>query len=103
VVHVRVSRDRADVRASFSRRPVVEPIGLDAGHEPRPSANVQPPRREPSGPLSALVCNWAAALFALGAVLLARRRRSNTSTTASAEVLRLPLPDDELRRVSRAA
>jgi hypothetical protein len=101
-------RDRASEPTTSSfRRPIVEPaaprpIGLDARHD-RPSAHVAPPRRKPSSPLLGLVCNGAAALFALGAVLAARRRRSNTSPTVSAEVLRLPLPEDEPRQVSRAA
>jgi len=94
-------------KSSF-RRPIVEraaprPSGLDARHEIRPSAYATPPRRKPSSPLRAFVCDWAAALFALGAVFAARRRRSNTSPTVSAQVLHLPLPEDELRQVSRAA
>jgi MYXO-CTERM domain-containing protein len=93
---------------SSFRRPIVEPApsgpsGLDARHAIRPSAYVVPPRRKPSSPLPALVCNWAATLFALGAAFGARRRRSNTSPTVSAQVLHLPLPEDELRQVSRAA
>jgi pyruvate/2-oxoglutarate dehydrogenase complex dihydrolipoamide acyltransferase (E2) component len=102
-------RDRASEPTTSSfRRPIVEPeaprtSGLDARHEIRPSAYVAPPRRKPSSPLLALVCNWAAALFALSAAFAARRRRSNTSPTARAQVLHLPLPEDELRQVSRAA
>jgi MYXO-CTERM domain-containing protein len=102
-------RDRAsEPRTSSFRRPIVEPeaprtSGLDARYQIRPSAHVAPPRRKPSSPLLALVCNWAAALFALGAAFAARRRRSNTSPTARAQVLHLPLPEDELRQVSRAA
>ena len=102
-------RDRASEPTTSSfRRPIAEPaasrpLGLDARHEIRPREYVAPPRRKPSSPLPALVCNWAAALFALGAVFAARRRRSNTSPTASAQVLSLPLPEDELRQVSRAA
>jgi Peptidase family M23 len=93
---------------SSFRRPIVEPTasgpsGLDARHEIRPSVYVVPPRRKPSSPLLALVCNWAAALFALSAAFAARRRRLNTSPTVSAQVLHLPLPEDELRQVSRAA
>ena len=91
----RVERARATVRTSSFRRPFTEP----AISEARPSESV-PPRRVPSSPLLALLCNWAAALFGLGAVLLVRRRRPNT---ASAEILPLRLPKDELRRVSRAA
>jgi hypothetical protein len=97
--HPRASRDRVGERPSSFRRPFVEP----AAFEPRPSAYGRSPRREPSSPLPGLLCNWAAALFALGAVLLARRRRLNTSPSVSARALRLPLPEDELRRVSRAA
>jgi len=102
-------RDRASEPTTSSfRRPIAEPaasrpLGLDARHEIRPREYVAPPRRKPSSPLPALVCNWAAALFALGAVFAARRRRSNTSPTVSAQVLSLPLPEDELRQVSRAA
>jgi MYXO-CTERM domain-containing protein len=106
--HRPAMRDRASHRPSHSRRPVVEPvaprpIGLDIDHASRPSVNVAPASREPSSPLSSLVCNWAAALFALGAVLAARRRRSRARTTASARVLRLPPPEAGLRQVSRAA
>jgi hypothetical protein len=102
-------RDRASEPTTSSfRRPIVEPvvprpIGLDARPEIRPSAYVAPPRRKPSSPLLALVCNWAAALFALGAVFAAGRQRSNTSPTMSAQVLSLPLSKDEPRRVPRAA
>ncbi|HEY4237699.1 MAG TPA: M23 family metallopeptidase [Gaiellaceae bacterium] len=102
-------RDRASEPTTSSvRRPIVEsvaprPVGLDARPETRPGAYVAPPRPKLSSPLLAFVCNWAAALFALGAVFAARGRRSNTSPTVSAEVLRLPLPEDELRQVSRAA
>jgi MYXO-CTERM domain-containing protein len=106
---LRAPRDRASGRTSSSQRRVVEPAapveltGLDAGHEPRLRADVPPPRREPSSPLPGLVCNWAAALFALGAVFAARRRRSSTRPTVSAQVLRLPPRESEVRRVSRAA
>ena len=102
-------RDRASEPTTSSlRRPIAEPaaprpIGLDAGHEIRPSAYVAPSRREPSSPLPALVCNWAAALFALGAVFAVRRRRSRARPTAGAQVLRLPPPEAGLRQVSRAA
>jgi len=102
-------RDRAsDPTTSSIRRPVVEPvvpkpIGLDARHEIRPSAYATPTGRKPSSPLPSLVCNWAAALFALGAAFVARRQRSRARTTASAQVLRLPPPEAGLRPVSRAA
>jgi hypothetical protein len=102
-------RDRASEPTTSSlRRPIVEPaaprpIGLDIGHVSRPSVYVASPRREPSSPLPSLVCNWAAALFALGAVVAVRRQRGRARTTVSAQVLRLPPPEAGLRRVSRAA
>lgn len=101
-------RDRASEPTSPSRRPVVEPaaprpIGLDAGHEIRPSEPIAQPRRTPSSPLPGLVCNGAMAVFALVLVLATRRRRPSTCPTASAEVLRLQPPDAGLRKVSRAA
>lgn len=91
----RVERDSATVRTSSFRRPFAEP----AISEARPSGYVHS-RRVPSSPVPALLCNWASALFGLGAVLLARRRRRNG---VSARVVRLPLPEDGTRRVSRAA
>jgi Peptidase family M23 len=94
--HPRASRDRVTEQPSSFRRPFVEP----AAPQPSPDAYVLPRRGEPSSPLLALVCNWTAALFALGAALLARRRRCGG---VRPEVLRLPLPEDEVRRVSRAA
>jgi hypothetical protein len=101
-------RDRASDHASYPRQPVAEPaarrlIGLDIGHASRASVYVASPGREPSSPLPTLVCNWAAALFALGAVFAARRHRSRARTTVGAEVLRLPPPEAGLRQVSRAA
>jgi hypothetical protein len=94
VTQPRVERGSATVRTSSFRRPLAEPATPQA----RPSENVRP-RRVPSSPLLALLCNWAAALFGLVAVLVARKRRPNM---VSAEILHLP-PKDELRRVSRAA
>jgi Peptidase family M23 len=91
----RVERSSTTVRTSSFRRPFAEP----ATSEPRPSESA-PPRHVPFSPLLALLCNWAAALFGLGAVLLARGRRLHA---VSAEVVRLPLPEDELKRVTRAA
>jgi peptidase M23-like protein len=84
-------------RTSTARRPVVEataptrPVGLVDGHEIRSSTHVIEPRVRPLGVPSPLplVLNGAAALVALGAVLIARRRRS---TTASVHVLHLPRP-----------
>lgn len=103
-------RDRASEQTGSSRRPVVEPvaprpIGLDAGHELRPPVSLTPPRRKPSSPLPDLVCNGAAAVFALAFVLAAsrRRRRPSASSTTGAEVLQLPRPAAAHPRVSRAA
>jgi uncharacterized iron-regulated membrane protein len=83
------------VRTTSFRRPFAEPTIPEA----RPGENGRS-RGVPSSPLLALLCNWTAALFGLGAVLLARRRRPNG---VSPTVLHLPLPKDELRRVTRAA
>jgi MYXO-CTERM domain-containing protein len=90
-------------QTSFLRRPLDEPTRLDAGHEPRPSAYAAPSRHEPSNPVPALVCNWATAMFALGAAFAARRRRPGAHPTASAQVLRLPPSGAERKEVSRAA
>jgi hypothetical protein len=101
-------KSRPSERTSPLRRPDIEvasprPAALDAGHDFRVSATK--PRRAPSSPLAALMCNWAAALFALGAAFAAkrRRRRVSTSTTAGAEVLQLQRSAVRQRRVSRAA
>jgi hypothetical protein len=91
----RVERDTATLRTSSIRRPFAEP----AMPEARPSEYARS-RRVPSSPFLALLCNWAAALFGLGAVLLVRRRRPNA---VNAQVLHLPLPEGELSEVSRAA
>jgi len=99
----RTPRSLPSEAPSAPRRSIEQPVGLEAGHEPRPSAYAGPSRREPSSPLPAFVCNWAAALFALGAVLIARRRRSDARAAAGAQVLRLPPPKAERKRVSRAA
>jgi hypothetical protein len=105
-------RDRASEQTGSSRRrrPVVEPvaprpIGLDAGHELRPPVPIMRPRLRPSSPMPELVCNGAAAVFALALVLAAsrRRRRSSASSTTGAEVLQLPRPAAAQPRVSRAA
>ncbi len=109
--HRSAVRDRASERAASSfRRPLAEPtvprpIGLDAGHEPRPSAHVAQPHPDPSNLLSHLMCNGAAAVFALALVLATsrRRRRRNASPMACAEVLHLPPSADEHRHASRAA
>lgn len=103
-------RDRASEQTGSSRRPVVEPVaprpvGLDAGHEVRPPVPIMRPRRKPSSPLPELVCNGAAAVFALSLLLAAslRRRRPSASSTTRAEVLQLPQPAVAEPRVSRAA
>jgi Peptidase family M23 len=97
-------RDRASDQPGSFRRPVVEPvapraIGLDVGHEIRSGAPAVRSRRKPPSLLLALACNWAAALFALGAALAAHRRRRRSS----AQVLHLPQPAFDPRPVSRAA
>jgi hypothetical protein len=88
---------------SSIRRLVEQPDNLDAGHEPRPGAYVVPSRREPSSPFPALVCNWAAVLFALWAAFAGRRRRASAHPTAIAQVHRLPPLEAEDEQVSRAA
>ena len=103
-------RDRASEETGSSRRPVVErvaprPIGLDAGDELRPPVPIMQPRRKPSSLMPDLVCNGAAAVFALALMLAAsrRRRRSSGSSTTGAEVLQLSRPAAAQPRVSRAA
>jgi Peptidase family M23 len=103
-------RDRASEQTGSSRRPVVEPvahrpIGLDPGHELRPPVSITQPRRKPSSSLPELVCNGAAAMFALALVFAAsqRRRRPRASFTTGAEVLQLPQSAVAHPRVSRAA
>ena len=107
---VRTQHDRANERTSSYRRPVVEPaapepIGLDAGHAIRPTVSAAQPRREPSSPLPALVCNSAVALFALGLVLAAARlgRRVQADPAVFAQVLHLAPPPRRHRPFSRAA
>jgi Peptidase family M23 len=107
--HATAPRTRVSAQASLLRRPVVEvaapgePAGLDAGQTLRPSANVTPPRREPSSPLPALLCNWAAAVFALGAALVVRRRRVTTNPGEHSRVLHLPRREPGPTQMSRAA
>jgi MYXO-CTERM domain-containing protein len=103
-------RDRAGEQAGSSRRPVVERvaprrIGLDPVHELRPPASLTRPRRRPSSPLPELVCNGAAAMFALALMLAAsrRRRRPGAGSATGAEVLQLPRSAATHPRVSRAA
>ena len=108
--HQPAVRDRASEQTGSSRRPVVEPgasrpIGLDAGHELRPPVSTVQASRRPSSRIPELLCNGAAAVFALALVLAAsrRRRRPSAGSTAAAEVLQLPRPADARSRVSRAA
>jgi hypothetical protein len=99
---------RAPVEAATpqprARRQFDEPAAIDIRHEFRASAHAQPEHGR-TDTLLGLVCNWAAALAAVGAALAAgrRRRRSNAGPTAAAEVLRLPRPVVEHRPMSRAA
>ena len=106
------ARQHAAAPPRSLRRPVVEtaqlggePTRLGAGHEIRPSAPAPAPGRRQSGPLLELVCNWVAALFAIGAALAAdrRRRRSDACPAESAQVLRLPPPAVGPLHRSRAA
>jgi hypothetical protein len=97
-------RDRASEPRTLSERPEVSaPTDIGAGHETRPTGNVEPRRAEPSSPLPALVCNLAAALFALGTALGARRHRPGAAPTVIAQVVCLPPREAGLRQVSRAA
>jgi hypothetical protein len=90
-------------RTSSIRRSLGQVAGPGAARVPLPKAHLTSARHEPSNPLAGLLCNWAAALFALGAVLVARRRRSSARPTETARILRLAPPDVECRQVSRAA
>ena len=84
-----------------ARRPFDEP----AAPEPAASSPVVQPQQGRTNPLLGLVCNWIAALAAVGAALAAGRRRrgSKASPTAAAEVRHLPRPVAEDRLMSRAA
>jgi hypothetical protein len=101
---VRPAQRHIPVRTSAARRPVVEataptrPAGLDAGHEIQPSAPVMQPHARTLGVPSPLpvILNGAAALVALAAVLIARRRRCRS---ASAQVLQLPR-SEHMRRAA---
>jgi murein DD-endopeptidase MepM/ murein hydrolase activator NlpD len=103
-------RDRVDEPTSAFRRPGVEPaahepLGLDAGHAVRPTLPAARSLREPSSPWLELLCNGAAAVFALGAALAVRGRRRcvRTIPVTAARVHRLPPLAVEHRRFSRAA
>jgi hypothetical protein len=82
------------------RRPFDEPVVSRTGHEFRESAH-----RVQTDTLLGLVCNWIAALAAVGAALAAarRHRRSNASPAAAAQVLRVRRSVVEHRTMSRAA
>jgi len=93
-------------RGSSVRRPLAQPAapgptGLAAGAELRVTAPVAQSTPGRPDPLPGLVCNWVAALFAVGAALAAHRRRRRFDPTAS--VLPLPRPTADRRRLSRAA
>jgi hypothetical protein len=101
--------------ASVVRRPVVgtaapvEPTRLGAGHEIEPHVRVSgsaPARRSARGTPLPLILNGSAAIVALAAAFVAargRRRRRDVSSTAAAQVFRLPLPAAKRRSMSRAA
>ena len=93
----------ADGPSASIRRALVDPTGLDAGHEISSHTPLAQPRHQPPGPLLGLVCNGAAALGALGAALAASRRRRRRNASAPARVLHLPRPAGADRHVSRAA
>ena len=96
-------RSQPSEQPSAFRRPLDESAIHGISHESRPTMDVAPSRPGSSNALPGLVCNWAAALFALGAALVVGRRRSTARPTASAEVLRLRPPDAQHGQVSRAA
>ncbi len=105
--HRPAARDRVS-EPSSARRLVLDPVtpratGLDAGHQIRPSVSFAQPRRKPSSPLPVLICNGAAAVFALGLVLAASRRRRRRHSTVGAQVLHLPQRAAAHQHVSRAA
>jgi hypothetical protein len=116
-VRAEVARGSADGRTtSASRRSVVEtaapvePTGLDAGQEIRPSIPVVQSsrlRRPISAGLLPLLLNGAAAGVALGAAFIAaqgcRRRRARWSPALAATVLHLPHRESGRRPESRAA
>jgi peptidase M23-like protein len=100
---LRAQQRGEDDRTSSIRRPLVEPTGLGVSHELRsrmPSAEL---RHQPSSPLLGLVSNGAAALCALGAALVASRRRRRWNASPPARVLHLPRSAAVDRHVSRAA
>lgn len=100
---VRPPHRQAPGRRSTEHRPVVEataprrPSGLEAGHETQPGIGVLRPQAIPHSVASPLplALNGAAALVALAAALVARRRRKSPGATA--QVLHLPRPASRRR------
>jgi MYXO-CTERM domain-containing protein len=93
-------------RESSVRRPVAqpaapEPTGLAVGDKLGVTAPVAQSTPGRPDPLPGMVCNWVAALFAVGAALAAHRRRRRVDPTA--RVLHLPRSTADRRRLSRAA
>jgi hypothetical protein len=95
---VRLPHRHLPEQASTARRPVVEavvaspPAGLDAGQEIESSAPAVEPVIRPHGVAHPIpvVLNGAAALVALAAALVARRRKSPVASAA--QILHLPRP-----------
>jgi len=100
---LRAQRSSEDERTSSIRRPLVEPTGLSVAHELPSRMPSRARRHEPSRSLLGLVSNGAAALCALGAALVASRRRRRWNASAPARVLHLPRSAAVDRHVSRAA
>lgn len=108
-----VRHSRVAVESSTSqpriRRPIVETVGVGAGHELRPPipVPVAPIRRRPPSVLVPALCNGVPALLALAAALAVartrRRRRAGAAPVAAAQVHDLPRLSDEHRHMSRAA
>ena len=87
------------------RRPLDEPTGVDSDRRFGPGAPMTQPEAAAPESLLGLACNCVAALVALGAALIAgrRRRRRHALPVAGAQLLHLPRPAGERRHVSRAA
>lgn len=100
-LEARTARSRPSPETSSLRRPLEEPSSPAVGPRPVLEAPLSQVRRGSPDSLLGLVCNWAAALIALGAALAAARRRRDSN--ANAQVLHLPRPAAAHRRLSRAA